>query len=115
MENKRIEKVNSLLEREIGQILQREIIFPADVLVTLTRVDSTANLIETKVYISVLPDQKADQVMDILKRNIYDIQQKINRKLNMRPIPKIIFVIDKDASKAGRVEELLNQLKKEEK
>jgi len=32
--------------------------------------------------------------------------------LNMRPIPKIIFVIDKKQAEAGRVEELLRRLKR---
>ena len=45
----RIEKVNSLLEKEISKIIQREIMFSGGVLVTLTHVEATANLIEAKV------------------------------------------------------------------
>jgi len=126
MASTRVEKVNSLLQHEIGKILSREISFPDGVLATIARVDTSANLIETKVYVSVFapspkpageggPDDMANQVLVILKKNIYDIQQKINKTLKMRPIPKIIFMKDTIESKAGRVEELLAQLKKEEK
>ena len=111
----RIDKVNSLLEHEIGKIIQRDIFFPNNVLVTLTHVEATANLIEARVYISVFPEAGMDKAVEILKKNVYDIQQKINRKLKMRPIPKIIFAKDKKISKAGRIEELLSQLKKDEK
>lgn len=111
--NNRIEKVNSLLEKEIGQIILRDFSF-ADVLPTLTHVDTTANLIEARVYISVFPEGKTDQVIKALNGGVKDIQQKINKKLNMRPIPKIIFVKDTNIEEASRVEELLYKLKKEQ-
>jgi len=111
----RIDKVNSLLEHEINRILLHDFNFSPDVLVTLTRVEATANLIEAKVFISVLPDIKADQTIATLKSNIRDIQQKINKTLNMRPVPRIMFIKDKVIKEAGKIEELLAQLKKDEK
>lgn len=110
----RIEKVNSLLEREISKIIARGFNF-ADTMITLTHVDATANLIEAKAYISVFPEDKTNDMVKILNRGVYDIQKKINKMLNMRPIPKIIFVKDDKISKAARIEELLESLKKEEK
>ena len=111
--NNRIQKVNSLLEREISKIILRDFYF-SEALVTLTHVDASANLIEAKVYISVLPDEKIDKIVAILNKGAYSIQQKINKLLKMRPIPKIKFVKDKELIKAGRVEELLNDIKREE-
>lgn len=111
----RIEKVNSLLEHEIGRILLRDFAFSPEILVTLTHVDTTANLIDAKVYISVFPEEKSAGILNALQKSVYDVQCKINRTLRMRPIPKIKFVKDKDIAKAGRVEELLSGLKKEEK
>ncbi len=113
--NNRIEKVNSLLEHEIGKILLRDFAFSPEILVTLTRVDTTANLIEAKVYISVFPDIKADPIIRALNKSVYDVQCKINRTLRMRPIPKIKFVRDKDIAKAGKIEELLAKVKDDSK
>ena len=115
MSTNRIEKVNSLLKHEIAQIIQREVYFPDGALVTLTHVEATPNLIEAKVFISVLPEDKIDKVLETLGREVFDIQQKINKKENMRPVPKIRFVKDEIISKAGRIEEILGQLKKDEK
>ena len=109
----RIAKVNSLLEHEISQILLRDFSFQES-LITLTHVSATPNLIEARAYISVMPEEKADKVVEILNKGVRDIQQKINKKLNMRPIPKIIFVKDEKVKEAARVEELLSKLKKEE-
>lgn len=110
----RIEKVNSLLAQEISNIIVRDFDFQG-ALVTLTHVDATANLIEAKGYISVLPEDKIDHVLKLLNGGVYDIQQKINKKLNMRPIPRIKFVEDRVTAEAAKIEALLHTLKKEEK
>ncbi|MDP3883269.1 MAG: 30S ribosome-binding factor RbfA [Candidatus Staskawiczbacteria bacterium] len=110
----RVEKVNSLLQHEINNIFLKDLNFPDGILVTLTQVDCTSNLIEAKVYISVFPEENTENIMKILNKLIYGIQQKVNKRLKMRPIPKIIFVADKGVARAGRVEELLAQLKDQE-
>jgi len=103
----RIEKVNSLLQQEIGKIILKDFAFSPEILVTLTRVDTTANLIEAKAYISVFPELKAEGIINALNKSVYDIQYKINRTLKMRPIPKIRFVKETEIGKAARIEELL--------
>ena len=111
----RIDKINSLLEHEIGKILLRDFAFSPEILVTLTRVETTSNLIEAKVYISVFPEEKSAGILNAFQKSVYDIQYKINRVLRQRPIPKIRFVKDQTVSHAGKIEGLLSQLKKEEK
>jgi len=111
---KRIEKVNSLLEREISNIIARDFSF-SGAMVTVTHVDASGNLIEAKAYISVLPEDKTDKVLQVLNKGVYAVQQKINKVLNMRPIPKIIFVKDRQIAEAAKIEALLGSLKKEEK
>jgi len=109
---KRNLRVNQLIKKELAQIILREINFPKDLLVTVTRVETSANLIQAKVYISVLPINKSTQVLEILNKHIYDIQQKLNKRLKMRPIPRIIFVQEKKTQEAGRIEELLEKIHK---
>jgi ribosome-binding factor A len=109
----RIDKVNSLLQHEIGKIILKDFAFSPEILVTLTRVDTTANLIEAKAYISVFPEAKADGIINALNKSVYDIQYKINRTLKMRPIPKIKFVKETEIAKAAKIEELLVRAQKE--
>jgi ribosome-binding factor A len=110
----RIEKINSLLEHEIGKILLKDFAFSPEILVTLTRVDVSANIIDAKVYISVYPETKSAGILNALNKSVYDIQYKINRTLRQRPIPKIRFIKETEISKAGRIEELLAEVKKDE-
>lgn len=111
---KRIPRVNQLIKKELSQIILREIEFPQDVLVTVTRVETSGNLIETKVYVSSMPSIKSKEIISLLNRNIYNLQQMLNRRLKMRPIPKIIFIEEKETQVAGRVEEILTKIKKQE-
>jgi len=108
---KRIERVNKLIKKELSQIILREVDFPDNVLVTLTRTDTSPNLIETKVFLSVMPENKAADILKILNKIIYGLQQALNKRLKMRPIPRIMFYQERETSKAGRVEEILEKIK----
>lgn len=107
----RINRVNSLIQKKLGSILLKEIEFPKDVLVTITRVDTAPNLSIAKIFISVINDIHSDKVLRILNRKVYFIQQSLNHILNMRPIPKIEFRKEIKTIQAARVEEVLSQLK----
>lgn len=111
----RSQRVNELLRKEIGEIFLREIDFPEGVLATITRVETSSNLIQAKVYISVLPENQNQKVLETLNKLIFTVQQKLNRNLRMRPVPRIIFCLEDRIKEADRVEELLEGLKKEEK
>ena len=113
--SKRIQQVNQLIKKELSQILLKEIEFPQDVLVTITRIETSPNLIESNVWISVFPEEKSKRMLEILNKNIYFLQQKLNQRLKMRPIPKIKFLEEKKTAEAGKIEEILEELKKEEK
>jgi len=113
--SKRIQRVNQLIKKELSQILLREVDFPKDILVTITRVDTSPNLRESKVFISTVPEDKTQRVLKTLNQKIYELQQKINRRLKMRPVPRIRFSEERETAEAGRIEELLEELKKEKK
>jgi len=109
--SQRILQVNQLLKQEISQSLLREIDFDG-ALVTITEVDASDDLRQAKVKISVMPTEKSEQVLKILEKNIYHLQQILNKKLNMKTVPKIRFVIDQTEVKAQRIEEILEKMKK---
>ena len=110
----RIQRVNSLIKSELSKIFLREFDFPNDILVTITRVETSVDLNQARVYISVMPAEQIDRVFEILNKGIYDIQQKLNKRLRMRPIPKIKFEREEKTKEAGRIEELLEEIKNEE-
>lgn len=113
---KRLEQINELIKEELSKILDRMIEFPAGTLVTLTRVEVSEDKWYANAYVSCLPTHDGDiqdgEVLKIVEKNIYAIQQALNKKLRMRPVPKIRFLIDKAEKKRERIEELLSDLEK---
>lgn len=113
--SKRIQRVNSLIKKELSQIILKEVDFPDSVLVTVSRVETSVNLNESKVYISVLPVEKTDNILKILGKIIYGLQKRLDKRLRMRPIPRIRFVKEERTKEAARIEELLEEIKNEDK
>ena len=109
--SKRIQRVNALIKRELSQLILKEFDFPLDILVTLTRVETTSDLRDVNVWISIIPDEKNEKIIEILDKNIYFLQQKLNKRLKMRLLPKIKFLEEKKTKEASRVEEILEKLK----
>lgn len=112
---KRIARVNQLIKKELSQILLREGEFPKDVLVTITRVETTVNLRESKVFLSVWPEEKRKKFLENLSKKVYFLQQKLNQRLKIKIIPKILFLEEKRMAEAEKIEKILEKLKKEEK
>jgi len=101
--------INEVIKEELGKIINNDIEIPKGALLTITRVKTFANLSQTFVYVSIMGDNK--EIINILKKNIYHIQQHLNKRLNMRPVPKIIFKQEKETEKAAKVEQLLEKIK----
>ncbi len=105
--SQRILKVNELIKQEVGKLILSEMNFPADVLATVIEVEASKDLRYADVFISVFPYEKAAEVIAALKERIYFLQKIINKKLSMKPLPRIRFVIDEGGERMGRIEELL--------
>ena len=110
----RILQVNELIQKELGQIILREIEFPKNTLVTITRVETSPDLSQAKVYISCLPDNQGDRMLQVLKRQGYHIQHKLNKRLETKIIPRIKFVKELKTVQAGRIEQILDKIKKKD-
>jgi len=106
----RIARLNELLKREISGILLKEEGFSRNILVTVTRAETSPNLSEVKAFISVMPKDRQKEVMESLKNRIYHIQQNLNKELRLRKIPKIVFCEEKRVEEAGRIEKLISKI-----
>jgi len=77
--SKRIDRVNQLIKQTLSKFLLKELDFEKSVLITITRVETASNLNYSNVFVSVIPEQKIEQVMVYLNKNIYHLQQKMNK------------------------------------
>lgn len=106
----RISRVNQLIKEKIADILLKEM-FVRDVLITVQKVDTTKDLRYAKIRISVMPFEKSEEILRILKKRTSHIQKELGKFVKIKFLPKIEFQIDKGEEKASRVEEILREIK----
>ncbi|OGI25134.1 MAG: ribosome-binding factor A [Candidatus Moranbacteria bacterium RBG_13_45_13] len=106
----RIDRINELIKETLAKIIAEEVDFPPDIFVTVTRVDTSRDLRYARVFVSVFPEKKFSRVMEILKREAYSIQGMLNRKLHMKPLPRIEFMTDKTEVEADKIEKILKEI-----
>lgn len=111
---RRILRIQETMKELLGAILLREQDLPQEVFVTITRVSTSEDLEHASVFVSVFPEEARETVFTELERRVGDIQHLLNRKMRMRPVPKIRFVPEKEVSEADRIEAELYKLHKDE-
>ncbi|MCD6271071.1 30S ribosome-binding factor RbfA [bacterium] len=109
----RRQRLQEVIKKELAQIIEKEIDFQKDTIVTVSGVNISPDLSEAKIFISVLPDENLQEALSILKRRIGFLQRAINKLVNIKRTPKLVIVEDKGLKNAARVEELLEKIKKE--
>ncbi len=113
MVSDRIVKVNKNIQRTLSTILLEEADVPKGVLVTISRVETTRNLRFSTVWIYIAPPARAEETLELLKPQMYDIQGSLNRAIALHPFPRIRFQHDNGLDHADAINIKLDELKKE--
>ncbi|EKD49787.1 MAG: hypothetical protein ACD_63C00050G0003 [uncultured bacterium] len=106
----RIKQVEKLIREELGGILLKEFEFPADSFFSIVRVKVSNDLKHATAWIDVIPVEKRNKVLNFLKKNIFDIQKFLNKKLKMKFVPKVKFAVDKTPDNVEKVYNLLQKV-----
>jgi len=88
-------------------MILREAEFPA--LVTITEVEVDKKLEGARVKMSVIPASGEKAVLAELTARAGYFQHLLLKKINIKPMPRILFVIDHGFENAAKVEKLLGQ------
>ncbi|MAF80732.1 hypothetical protein CL628_01830 [bacterium] len=110
----RLDQVNKNIQRVFGEILQQEADLPTNVLVTISRVDTTPNMRHTHVWLYIQPLSAAKKTMESLTEQLFTLQGSLNRMLDRKRIPRVALRIDYGAEHADKIERRLNQLRQDE-
>ena len=106
----RVNKIDSILLREISMIISREINDPKLGFPTVTEVDVAPDLNTAKVYVSCLgKNYKKRDGLEVLRKSKGLIKRELSKSLKMRKIPDLTFIVDDTLDKADRIEEILKK------
>ncbi len=108
--SQRIQKLNSLIQKHISEILAKDLSLKLGVFITVAKVDTTSDLRYTRIFLSVFPEKEIHYVEETLKKEKYLLQGALNKKLNMKPLPRLVFQIDMTEAKADKIEKILKDL-----
>lgn len=106
----RIAKLNSLVQQEVATILSRDVDFPRSFFVTVSRVEVADDAESAKIWISVMPVTHEEAALKIIKGKIGDIQDILNKRLVMKFVPKLTFLVDSSTERAAQIMQILDSM-----
>lgn len=110
MAKHRLERVNELIKREVGDMLRKEFVFDAQ-LVTVQQVDSTPDLKHAHVYMSVIgTDAQRRKVVTTLQSKRAPLQYALSRKVTMKFTPQLHFKLDTGIERGTKVISIMDEL-----
>lgn len=113
----RHQRVTSLIQEHLNKIIMREMEFglpgQGGALVTITEVVIQKDLDYADVYVSVIPDDRTEDVVMKLNGSKGYLKHLMIRKINIRPMPEIRFIVDTGMSHAAKLEKTFMQIEKE--
>ena len=110
LEHNRSDRLGELMQREISDIIHRQIKDPRVGFCTIIRVDVSGDLSHAKVRVSIMgaEDQKKKTLAG-LKSATGFIRREIGQRVALRHTPEIVFVLDKSIDHSIRISQLINE------
>ena len=111
MASNRILLINEEIQKELSSLL-RTVKDPRvqDVMISITRVETTPDLRYTKVYVSFLQEDKANEAMKGLKSAAGFLRRQLGQNLHLRYAPEIVWALDDSITYGAHMLNLINSL-----
>ncbi len=108
----RMKKVNRELRKQIMAIIQREVDDPVMDFLSITRVETTKDLQESKVYYSLLNENNYLKAKEVLARMRGFIRAKLAREIRLKTLPQLNFVPDESMRYSVDIYKKIDKIKK---
>ena len=109
---RRRERLASVIEEVVSELLQREIRDPrVGAMTSITRVEVSADVRQAKIYVSVMGDEATRrETMRALEHATGFIRSKLGEELTIRHVPAITFQLDRSIEQGDQVRALINKM-----
>lgn len=97
----------------LAAVLAERVEFPRGVFVTVLDAKLTRDLLHAKAVLSVLPEDRIEDVKISLEDYKRDIKDGLAHELELRRIPDLFWEFDTTEARAAVIEKTLNELKRE--
>ncbi len=113
---RRVERVSSLIRREVSQLLMGGIKDDrvGAGMVSVTEVEVAGDLQHCKIFVSIYGDEEARaSTMEGLRSATPYVRSELGKRIRLRRTPEVIFLEDKGLERGSRILTLINQLSRE--
>ena len=108
---KRLARLNEQLKRELSELIRTEVRDPRVGLVTITGVETAADLGSAKIYVRVVGGgDDLEETLEGLDAAAPFLRTALGRALHVRRIPELRFREDRSYEHARRIEEVLAEV-----
>ena len=104
----RPEKLGDLIQRELSDLLHRELRDPRVGMVTITAVDVSPDLSHAKVYFTTLSKEHVGEAGEGLQRAAGFLRSQLARRIKLYTTPELRFVYDESVERGDRLSRLID-------
>ena len=107
----RLLRINEMMQRELGDLIERRISPYVSALVTVVKVKISPDLQVADIIVSIYgKDEQREAVMEMLRTNRVAFQAELGRRIKIKFTPVLKFHLDVTGAKADRVLALIDEL-----
>ena len=108
MSHGRPQRVADLIQRELSDLIRREVRDPRVGMVTLTSVDVSPDLSHAKVFVTLLQKEKIEDTAQALQRAAGFLRSQLAHRMKMYTTPELRFVYDESVERGDRLSRLID-------
>ncbi|GAL87195.1 ribosome-binding factor A [Sporocytophaga myxococcoides] len=113
MDSKRQQKVSRLIQKEMGELFQRDTkgIF-GGAFITVTHVKISPDLGVASIYLSFLKNNNQNAILQNIRENTKQVRKMLGEKVGkqLRIVPQLVFHIDDTVEYAANIDKILSGL-----
>lgn len=112
MKSVKVERINAEIQRELSILLSYGVKDPRlqGVMISVSRVTTTADLKYAKVFVSIMGGDNNKAVLKVLQSGAGYMRSELAGKLRIRTVPEFTFVEDDSFEYGMRIEKILKDL-----
>ena len=111
-EYSRTQRIGDQMQRELAQLIRREVKDPRVGLVTITAVDVSRDVGHAKVYITVMGEDSAEEIkqsIKVLNAAAGFLRMQLAREMKLRSVPQLHFHYDESVSRGAHLSALIER------
>ena len=108
----RPQKLGDLIQRDLSDLVARELRDPRVGMVTITSVDVSPDLSHAKVFFTLLQKEKLEDTLQGLSRSAGFLRSQLAKRIKLYTTPQLRFVYDESVERGDHLSRLIDSTKK---